>query len=177
MQFAETPIPGVWIVDGPAFADERGSLFPAWVQSDFAARGLETGIAQVTMATNHQRSTLRGLHYQASPMEEVKVIRAVRGAVYDVVVDLRPDSPTFCRWTGVELSADNRRMLYVPRGFAHGYQTLTDDTEIVYLVSTPYSPGHQRGVRWDDPAFGIAWPLGAPAVIHPRDAAYPDFRR
>jgi dTDP-4-dehydrorhamnose 3,5-epimerase len=175
LQFTEATVPGVWIVSSPTFADERGSLFPAWLRADFEARGLDTSIAQATMTATRQRGTLRGLHYQVAPLDEVKVIRAIRGSVFDVVVDLRPDSPTFTRWTGVELSAANRRLLYVPRGFAHGYQTLTDDVEVLYFVSAPYSLEHQRGVRWDDPAFGIEWPLGAPAVIHPRDAAYPDF--
>jgi dTDP-4-dehydrorhamnose 3,5-epimerase len=176
MRVIATRIPDVWIVEADRFADDRGTLMPAWVRSDFAERGLETGVAQLTVATNDRKGTLRGLHFQEPPFEEVKFIRAVRGAFYDVVVDLRPDSPTFRQWVGAELSERNRQMLYVPKGFAHGYQTLTDDTEVIYLVSTPYSPAHQRGVRWDDPAFGIEWPLGAPSVIHPRDAAYPDFR-
>jgi dTDP-4-dehydrorhamnose 3,5-epimerase len=115
------------------------------------------------------------MHFQAAPFQEAKVIRAVRGAIFDVAVDLRPDSPTFKQWTGHELTAENRQVMYVPPGCAHGYQTLDDDAEVFYFVSAPYSPPHQRGVRWNDPAFGIDWPLGAPVSIHERDASYPDF--
>jgi dTDP-4-dehydrorhamnose 3,5-epimerase len=115
------------------------------------------------------------MHYQAAPFEEAKVIRVVRGSVFDVAVDLRPDSPAFGQWVGWELTADNRQMMYVPPGCAHGYQTLADDTEVFYFVSAAYSPPHQRGVRWNDPAFGIVWPLGQPTSIHERDATYPDF--
>lgn len=175
MTFTELLIPGVWQVDADVFPDARGAFIRAWMPDEFASRGLETGIAQCSMATNHHRGTIRGLHYQSAPHEEVKVVRVVRGAIFDVAVDLRPDSPTFRRWVGVELSAGNRRLLYLPKGMAHGYQTLTDDTEILYFVSAPYSPPHQQGVRWNDPAFGIDWPLGAPTMIHDRDATYPDF--
>lgn len=174
MQFIDTAIPGVCLVEFDTFADDRGSLSPMWIPSEFAARGLETTVAQLTLAANHRRGTLRGLHYQTAPHQEVKCVRVVRGAVFDVALDLRPDSPTYRRWFGAELTTANRRMLYIPKGFAHGYQTLTDDTEILYVVSAPYSPAHQRGVRWNDPTFGIEWPLGPPSVIHPRDASYPD---
>jgi len=175
MTFTELAIPGVWQVDADVFSDNRGAFIRAWMPDEFAARGLETTIAQCSMATNNRRGTIRGLHYQSAPVEEVKVVRVVKGAIFDVAVDLRPDSPTFRRWVGVELSAENRRLLYLPKGMAHGYQTLTDDAEILYFVSAPYSPPHQQGVRWDDPAFAIAWPLGAPTLIHERDATYPDF--
>jgi len=173
--FTETAIPGVLIVQSQRIRDERGALEVPWHEAPFAARGLETHVAQCNIATNPRRGTIRGMHYQAAPFEEVKVIRPIRGAVFDVVVDLRRDSPTFRRWVGVELDAAAGRMLYVPRGFAHGYQTLTDDAEVLYIVSAQYSPPHQRGVRWNDAAFGIEWPLGSPAVINPRDASYPDF--
>lgn len=177
MQLIGTALPEVWIIEAETFTDDRGSLTPAWMPAQCAARGLETEVAQLTLASNRRRGTLRGMHYQTAPVQEVKYVRAIRGAVYDVAVDMRLDSPTRYRWVGVELSASNRRMLYIPKGFAHGYQTLTDDTEILYLVSAPYSPAHQRGARWDDPAFGIDWPLGAPAVINARDAGYPDVER
>jgi dTDP-4-dehydrorhamnose 3,5-epimerase len=177
MKFVELEIPGVWVVEPDVFPDERGAFTRAWVADEFQARGLETAIAQGSLTTNHRRGTVRGMHYQASPFEEVKLVRAVRGAVYDVAVDLRPDSPTYCRWVGVELSAKNQHSLYLPRGIAHGYQTLTDEADIFYFVSAPYTPSHQRGVRWDDPSFGITWPLGPPALIHPRDASYPDYAR
>jgi dTDP-4-dehydrorhamnose 3,5-epimerase len=175
MTFAPLEIGGVWLVDADVFPDDRGAFARAWMPDEFRARGLDTAIAQCSLTSNHRRGTLRGLHYQAAPFDEVKLIRAVRGAIFDVAVDLRPESPTYRRWTGVELSAANRRALYIPRGVAHGYQTLTDDAEILYFVSAPYAPDHQRGVRWNDPAFGIAWPLGTPTVIHPRDAGYPDY--
>jgi len=175
MQINETSIPGVRLVESDVFPDDRGLFVRAWVASEFEARGLETGIAQASLATNHRRGTVRGLHYQISPFEEVKVIRVVKGRVWDVALDLRQDSPTFRRWFGVELGEDNQKVLYIPKGVAHGYQTLTDDSAVFYFVSAPYSPGHQRGVRWDDPAFGIEWPLGAPTVLSPRDAAFPDF--
>jgi dTDP-4-dehydrorhamnose 3,5-epimerase len=175
MTFHETKIRGVFIVEADVFRDERGSFMPAWLPHKFAERGLDTAVALASLATNLRRGTIRGLHYQVAPLEEVKLIRAVRGAVFDVAVDLRPDSPTYCQWVGVELSAENRKMLYLPKGFAHGYQTLSDHAEVFYFVSAPYSPEHQRGARWNDPAFAITWPLGTPAVIHERDATYPDF--
>ena len=174
MQFTQTTIPGVWLVDPDVFHDDRGTFVRAWMPDEFAARGLDTRIAQGSLAGTRRRGTIRGLHYQASPFDEAKVIRVVRGALFDVAVDLRPDSPTYLRWTGVELTAENRRILYVPAGCAHGYQTLEDDTEVFYFVSAPYSPPHQRGARWNDPAFGIEWPLGPPTSIHERDATYPD---
>ncbi len=177
MQIRETPLPGVRLIDSDVFPDERGLFVRAWAASEFEALGLETRIAQASLATNVRRGTIRGLHYQAAPFEEVKVIRAVQGMVWDVALDLRPDSPTFRQWFGVELGADNHRLLYIPRGVAHGYQTLTDDAAVFYFVSAPYSAPHQRGVRWDDPAFGIAWPLGAPTVLSERDAAFADFER
>ena len=176
MTFTETRIGGVWLVEGTRLADERGFFTVAFIRQEFADRGLETAVAQVNVASNHQRGTVRGMHYQAPPFEEVKLVRVVRGAVFDVAVDLRPGSPTFRQWVGVELAEEEDRMLYVPRGCAHGYQTLTDDAEIYYFVSAPYSPPHQRGVRWNDPAFGIEWPIPTPAAINARDAGYPDFR-
>jgi dTDP-4-dehydrorhamnose 3,5-epimerase len=177
MTFREMRLTGVWLIDCEAFADDRGEFLVAWQREAFSSRGLETAIAQCSIARSRRRGTIRGLHFQREPYAEVKVIRAIRGTVFDVVVDLRPDSRTFCQWIGTELSAANRRMVYVPRGFAHGYQTLTDDAEVFYTVSTPYSPTHQAGARWDDPAFAITWPLGAPTLISTRDAAHPDFDR
>jgi dTDP-4-dehydrorhamnose 3,5-epimerase len=176
MTFTETRLAGVWIVDCDVFPDERGYFAPAWRPEPFQERGLETAIAQASLASNRQRGTIRGLHYQAAPFEEVKVIRVVKGGVHDVTVDLRPGSPTYLQWIGVDLTAENRRMLYVPRGIAHGYQTLADDTDVFYFVSTAYAPAHQQGIRWDDPAIGIVWPLGAPAIISARDRQFPDLR-
>jgi dTDP-4-dehydrorhamnose 3,5-epimerase len=173
--FTETRLAGVWLVNGDVFEDERGTFARAWMPGEFAARGLETAIAQASLATNRRRGTIRGLHYQSAPFEEVKAIRAIRGAVYDVAVDLRPDSPTYLQWEGVELSDANRRLLYVPRGCAHGYQTLSDDAEVFYFVSAAYSPAHQQGIRWNDPALAIDWPLGPPTSISERDRSFPDF--
>ena len=177
MTFEELRIPGVWLVEADVFPDDRGTFARAWMPEEFSARGLETALAQCSLTTTHRRGTIRGMHYQTPPFDEVKLIRAVRGAVFDVAVDLRPDSPTYCEWVGAELTRDNRRSLYLPRGVAHGYQTLADDTDILYFVSAPYAPAHQGGVRWDDPAFGIVWPLGTPTVIHPRDASYSSYTR
>ena len=175
MTFTQLNLPGVWLLDADTFVDDRGSFTRLWMPDELAARGLETVVSQCSMASNRRRGTIRGMHYQLAPFEEVKVVRATRGAIFDVAVDLRPDSPTYRQWTGVELSADNRRALYLPRGVAHGYQTLSDDADVLYLISAPYAPNHQRGVRWNDPAFGIDWPLGAPTIINTRDAEYPDY--
>jgi dTDP-4-dehydrorhamnose 3,5-epimerase len=176
MQVTATAIPGVFVVEPDVFRDDRGSIVPAWLGGDLARHGLVSTLAQCNLVRNHRRGTLRGLHYQRAPFEEVKLVGVVRGRIFDVAVDLRADSPTFCHWTALEIDADTPRMLYLPEGCAHGYQTLTDAAEVMYFVSAPYSSTHQQGVRWDDPAFQIAWPL-APTVIHPRDASYPDFSR
>jgi len=175
MTFDETAIAGVWIIDADVFRDSRGEFVRAWMPDEFRARGLETRVAQCSIASNELRGTIRGLHYQAAPFEEAKLVRAVQGTVYDVAVDVREGSPTYRRWVGVELTAASRRMLYLPPGIAHGYQTLTDGAEVLYFVSSPYSPQHQRGIRWDDPALGIGWPLGAPTRISERDAGFPDL--
>src|SRR5207244_7957470 len=139
-----------------------------WCEREFAAHGLNSRVAQINVGRSTKRGTIRGLHYQLAPSQEAKTVRCTQGAMYDAIVDLRPDSPTYRRWFGLELTADNGRAVCIPAGCAHGYQTLSDDADLLYLVSAPYSPDHQRGVRWDDPAFRIDWPLGKPAVIHPR---------
>ena len=175
MKAIETPIPGVLIIESDIYTDERGSVTPAWIADDFQALGLPVVFGQCNIVRNHRRGTLRGLHYQQDPFSEVKLIRALHGSIFDVAVDLRPDSPTYCRWTAIELRAGEPRMFYLPRGIAHGYQTLEDQAEVMYFVSPKYSGKHQRGVRWDDPVFAIKWPISPPVVIHPRDAAYPDF--
>lgn len=176
MHFDPTRIADVLLITPPAFSDERGAFVVQWRPEWFEERGLDTRIAQASTAITHRRGSIRGMHYQADPFAEAKTIRVVRGAIFDVAVDLRPDSPTYLQWVGCDLSAANRRMLYIPPGFAHGYQTLEDDAEVSYFVSAPYSPPHQRGARWNDPAFGIDWPLGAPTAINERDASYPDFQ-
>ena len=176
MTRTDTAVAGVFILDLTPIPDERGFFAEAFHRDTFARLGLSTAIAQVNISYNDRAHTLRGMHYQLPPHEEVKVVRCVRGAVFDVAIDLRPDSPTFGKWVGLELSAANRRAFYVPEGCAHGYQTLTDDTEVHYLVSATYSPSHYRGVRWDDPFFGVRWPDAPVRHLHPRDTSYPDFR-
>jgi len=175
MQFTEQRIKGVFIIESDVIEDARGSFTRAWMPDEFQAHGLSTDIAQCMFAFNHQKGTIRGMHWQADPMWEHKTVRVTRGAIYDVAVDLRPDSPTYCEWVAAELTADNRRILYIPPGCAHGYQTLEDETEVFYFVSKGYSPSHQRGARYNDPVFGITWPLGAPTMINERDATYPDW--
>ena len=174
MILSETPVAGTFVIDVQPARDERGFFAKTFSTTELAAHGLETAIAECSIAFNTDRHTLRGLHYQAPPHEETKFVRCTRGAVYDVAVDLRPASPTYLRWTALELSAENRRALYVPAGCAHGYLTLQPDSELHYLISEAYAPEAARGVRWDDPHFGIGWPA-APAVISDRDASYPDF--
>lgn len=174
MTFTETPLEGAWIIDIARIEDERGFFARTWSPDEFAARGLDPTLAQCNVAWNHRRGTIRGMHFQRSPMEEVKIVRCTRGAILDTIIDLRPGSPTYCQWISVELTEDNRRMLYIPFGFAHGYQTLVDGVETYYHVSAAYSPEHASGVRWNDPRFGLRWPL-EPTVISARDRDWPDF--
>ena len=175
MTFTETRIAGAWIVDITAIRDDRGFFAMTWLPAEFRERGLEAALAQCNLAWNDKRGTLRGLHFQRAPHAQAKLVRCTRGAVHDVIVDLRPGSPTFRQWTGVELTEDNRRMLYIPGGLAHGYITMTDDAEVFYQASSPWEPKAEAGVRWNDPAFGIAWPA-EPVVISERDATWADFR-
>lgn len=174
MIFSELPIEGVCLIEPEPIPDNRGFLAIGWNAEEFAARGLETRIAQANISYNKVRGTLRGMHWQAEPHGEVKLVRCTRGAIYDAAVDLRPDSPTFGRWAAAELTADNRRMLYVPVGFAHGFQTLADDCEVFYQVSAPYAPDAARGFRWDDADVDIRWPLPVERISD-RDAAQPTF--
>jgi dTDP-4-dehydrorhamnose 3,5-epimerase len=175
MIFTATELSGAYVIDLERIEDSRGFFSRAWCENEFGEHGLETRIAQANISNNKLKGTLRGMHFQTPPHEETKLIRCTRGAFYDVIIDLRSDSPTHKKWIGVELNDDNRRMLYVPRGFAHGFQTLTDDTETFYMVSELYTPGAEGGVRWDDPAFDIQWPLGAPTEISDKDGAWLDF--
>ncbi|MBL8490631.1 MAG: dTDP-4-dehydrorhamnose 3,5-epimerase [Rhodocyclaceae bacterium] len=172
MKFTATPIPGVYVVDIQPAEDERGFFARAWCQREMAGQGLCPELAQVSLSFNRHRGTLRGLHYQAAPHGEAKLVRCTRGAMFDVAVDLRPGSPARLRWHGVELSADNRRALYIPEGCAHGFQTLADDTEILYMISTFHHAESARGLRFDDPAIGIPWPL-EPRCVSDRDLALP----
>lgn len=175
MIFTETELPGAYVLDLERREDDRGFFARAWCMNELGDHGLVTRIVQANVSFNNRKGTLRGMHMQVAPHAEVKVIRATRGSVLDVIVDLRPDSPTFKQWTGVELSAANGRALYVPEGFAHGYQTLEDDTETFYLVSEFYAPDAERGLRWDDPAFGIEWPDPENAILSDKDASWPDW--
>jgi dTDP-4-dehydrorhamnose 3,5-epimerase len=175
MIFSETDIGGAFLVEVEAIEDERGMFARTFSEEEFSARGLDPRVVQCNLSFNPRTGTLRGLHYQAAPHGEAKLVRCVRGAVFDVAVDLRPDSPTYRRWAAAELSADNRLAFFIPEGCAHGFQTLVEDSEVLYQMSTPYVPGAGRGVSWDDPAFAIAWP-SAPRdgrVMSERDAAYP----
>ena len=174
MIFTETPLRGAFVIEPEPLADGRGLFARTWCRNEFAARGLETRIAQCSTSLNPTRGTLRGMHYQVAPHAETKLVRCTRGALYDVIIDLRPGSPTFTRHFGVVLTADNRTMVYVPAGFAHGFQTLEDGTELFYQISEFHASEAGRGVRWDDPAFGIRWP-DAERIIAERDRAYPDF--
>ena len=174
MIFTETVLAGACVIDLDPHRDERGFFARAWCGREFAEHGLETRIAQCDLSRTLRRGTLRGLHFQRPPYAEVKVVRCIAGAVFDVIVDLRPQSPTFTRHISVELSAENHRALYVPAGFAHGFQALTDDVELFYQMSEYYVPDAGGGVRWNDPAFGIAWPIADP-FMNDRDRTYPDF--
>lgn len=175
MHIEETHLPGAFLIAPDRRSDERGHFARTWCVQEFAAHGLDSGWVQGNLSYNRTQGTLRGLHYQADPKPETKLVRCTRGAVYDVLVDLRPDSPTFRHWVGVELSADNGVALYIPGGFAHGYQTLADDTELAYEMSEFYDPGLSRGVRWDDPALGITWPAYDRRHISARDLAFADL--
>jgi dTDP-4-dehydrorhamnose 3,5-epimerase len=174
MIFRETTIEGMWVVEPERHEDERGFFARTWDADEFAERGLDARLVQCSLSYNRRRGTLRGMHYQAPPHEEAKLVRCTAGAIFDVAIDLRPRSETFCSWAGVELSAENRLALYVPKGCAHGFLTLTDCAEVVYQMSEVYSPEAARGVRFDDPAFGIEWP-GHVVVVNERDRTYPDF--
>jgi dTDP-4-dehydrorhamnose 3,5-epimerase len=177
MIFRETPIAGAVLIELEPLVDERGSFARTFAVDEFAAHGLDTRVVHCNTSTSVRAGTLRGLHHQVPPYTEAKLVRCVRGSLFDVVVDLRSDSPTYCAWYGIDLSASNLRMLFVPAGCAHGVQTLEDDTEVLYQMSEQYSAEHARGVRWDDSAFGIQWPDTDVRTISDRDRDYADFRR
>jgi dTDP-4-dehydrorhamnose 3,5-epimerase len=172
---APTPLQDVVLVNLERHSDERGFFARSWCALEFEAAGLPGTFVQSSIAWNERRHTLRGMHWEAPPQRESKLIRCTRGAVFDVVVDLRPESPTYLDHVGIELDADNRRALFVPPGLAHGYLTLLDETEVLYQMDSPYVPEAERGARWDDPSLGIDWPA-APIVISVRDRSFPAFR-
>ncbi len=172
MKFTQTALAGAFIIDVAPIADDRGFFTYLFCAKEAAARGIATSVAQVKLSYNKRKGTLRGMHFQVPPAAETKLVRCTRGAVWDVIVDLRPDSPTYLQHVGVELSGENRRALYVPALFAHGYQTLTDDAEVTYQVDEFYAPQHERGLRYDDPRLALRWPLPVGA-ISPKDASWP----
>lgn len=172
MIFHETELGGAFLIELEPHRDARGSFARTWCAREFAEMGIDMTVAQANTAVTRKPGTLRGLHYQLPPHGEAKLIRVVRGGIYDVIVDLRPDSATYGAWAGFELSADEPRLLYVPERFAHGYLTLEPDTEVSYQVSHPYSPGAERGIRYDDPRLGIRWPR-TPAVLSDKDRSWP----
>ena len=174
MIFSSTKLKDAYLINIEPLNDERGFFARSWCKKEFEMHGLNSGIAQANIAFSTTRATLRGLHYQLAPYEETKLVRCTRGAIYDVIVDLRRDSPTYKKWLGVELTAENHLMLYVPEGFAHGYLTLADNTEICYQASLTYARAYARGVRYDDQAFGISWPLPVD-VISDTDQGWPPY--
>lgn len=174
MRFTETKIGGAYILDAERIADERGFFARTWARDEFVAHGLNPDLAQCNVSYNRRKGTVRGMHWQSPPYAETKLVRCTAGAIYDVIVDIRPDSPTYREWVSAELSAENRRALSIPEGCAHGFQTLTDDSEVFYQITAYYAPEAARGMRWNDPAINLTWPLPI-TVISARDAEYPDF--
>lgn len=172
MKFVPIHLSGAYVVEMTPLRDDRGFFARTFCRQEFAERGLNPNVAQCNASFNRKRGTLRGMHFQAEPHAEAKVVRCTQGAAWDVIVDLRAGSPTYRKWFGIELSAGTRNALYIPEGFAHGFQTLTDDAEILYMMSESYYPESARGVRWDDPAFRIDWPIANPTMSE-RDRAYP----
>ena len=174
MKLSETPITGAWLLEIEPVADERGFFARSLCVDTLAAHGLEGRMQQQSVSFNHRRGTLRGMHYQRSPYEEIKLVRVTQGRIYDVILDLRCDSPSYLRWYAVELSADSHRTLYIPKGVAHGFQALEDRSEVFYQMASAYVPDHSCGVRWNDPVFAIDWPLADP-ILSERDASHPLF--
>jgi dTDP-4-dehydrorhamnose 3,5-epimerase len=174
MIFTETPLPGAFVIELEMCGDDRGFFARAFCEREFGARGLETRLVQANDSLSTQKGTLRGMHYQLPPKAETKLVRCIRGALFDVILDLRRGSATFGQSFGVELTAENRRMLYVPKGFAHGFITLADNTEAFYFVDEFYGPEQERGIRWNDPRFALPWPI-SPTVLSDKDRGHQDF--
>ena len=175
MRFTETELDGSFVVELDRHTDERGFFARIWCREELAELGLTSDLSQCSISRNALAGTLRGMHFQRHPHEEAKLVRCTSGAIYDVIIDLRPASSTFGQWVGVELDADSGQALYVPEGFAHGFQTLVDASDVLYMISTPYVPEAGAGVRWNDPAFAVQWPEAADRVISDRDRTWPDF--
>jgi dTDP-4-dehydrorhamnose 3,5-epimerase len=174
MKFIQTSIAGAWLVTLEPRGDDRGSFARSFCTAEFAAHGLETSYIQQNVSRSAKKGTLRGMHFQSAPYGEDKLIRCLRGAIVDIIIDLRPDSPTFRKWEAFELNDENKRQLLVPKGFGHGFQTVSDHVEVTYLVTAKYTPSAESGVRWNDPAFGIKWPL-EPTDMSDKDRNWPDF--
>jgi dTDP-4-dehydrorhamnose 3,5-epimerase len=175
MIFTETGLKGAWLIEIARVEDRRGFFGRSWCAREFEEHGLKAGIRQINTSFTKKKGTIRGLHYQVDPHQETKFIRCTRGRIYDVIVDLRPDSPTYRQWAGHELTDENYRMIYVPENFAHGFVTMEDDCEVYYPVTEFYTPGAERGIRWNDPAFGIEWPQTEGLTISKKDQNWPDF--
>ena len=175
MIFKKFHLKGAFVIELEKIEDNRGFFARAWCKREFEAHGLNSRLVQCNLSFNRYRGIIRGMHYQGTPHEEVKLVRCTSGAIFDVIIDLRRESPTYLEWIGVELTAENRKMLYVPENFAHGYQTLEENTEVVYQVSQFYSPESERGVRWDDPTFAIEWPETGNTKISEKDKSWPDY--
>jgi len=173
--FTPTQLAGAFVIEPERREDDRGFFARTFCREEFEAHGLDARVAQCNVSFNHRKGTLRGMHFQAAPFAEAKLVRCTSGAIYDVIIDLRPESPSFKRHVAVELSVGNHRMLYIPEGLAHGFQTLEDDTEVFYQMSQVYAAEYARGVRWNDPAFGIEWPPADRTIVE-RDRNYPDFK-
>lgn len=174
MIFKELSLKGAFVLDLEPKEDDRGFFALSWSKEEFLKRNLDAELAECNVSFNKSKGTVRGMHFQAEPHGQTKLVRCTSGSIFDVIIDLRSGSPTFKKWEGFELSQENRRMLYIPRGFAHGFQTLEDSSEVLYQMSQPFDAASGRGVRWNDPAFGVEWPLPV-SVISPRDRDYPDF--
>lgn len=176
MKFHETKLKGSYMIQYEPFHDERGYFERTFCKKEFEDHGLGSTVVQCNASYNKHKGTLRGMHYQVAPYEEIKLVRCIAGSIYDVIVDLRPGSPAYCQWFATELSSTNGRAMYIPEGFAHGFQTLEDNSMVLYNMSSFYSPGHARGVRWNDPAFNIKWPYNDP-IISRKDSEYGDFQK
>lgn len=174
MRFIQTSLAGAYLIEPEAISDGRGFFARSYCAKEFAGHGLNVSSVQCNISYNKKRGTLRGMHFQRQPNAEAKLVRCTAGAIYDVIIDMRKDSPTFSRWVGYELTASNHTALYIPEGFAHGFQTLVDDSEVLYQMFNFFAPESAGGVRWDDPAFNIAWPVESP-VMSDKDRSYPDF--
>lgn len=176
MIFTETPLQGAYVIEIKKMEDERGFFGRSWCANEMKQHGLNADVRQANTSLSEKKGTLRGMHFQHDPYQETKLIRCTHGSILDVIIDLRPESETYRKWFGIELSRENYKMLYVPEDFAHGFITLEDDCEVTYLVTQFYTPGAEAGIRWDDPLFNIAWPM-APVVISEKDRTHPDYKK